>query len=300
MDDPADHPPVIEQAQWDEVQARLAANINGTRSPAPAEASLLAGKLVDDRGVPMVAVHACKGKVRYRYYVSRNLQHCGDASSSERWRLPAREIEPLVRAKIIALLNDPNEILVRPGGGMPSPDELKAIMGNGKSAAARLAGPRAPGAKLLRDLVAEVRLGPDQVSVVLEPTKLAKSLEFNLSTEAVRLDVAARLKRRGGVMKLITQTGRAAVPAVDQTLIKTLVQGRIWWQELQADTSLTLEGLGRREGVTSAYVVRIVRLAFLSPQVLRSIIDGTRPAHLTVTRLTETGAVAARWDHQHF
>ena len=75
------------------------------------EASLLAGKLVDDRGVPMIATHACKGKVRYRYYVSRDLHHSGDARSAEGWRLPAREIEPLVRARIVALLNDPIELL---------------------------------------------------------------------------------------------------------------------------------------------------------------------------------------------
>lgn len=79
----ANFPPIIEQAFWDEVQATLAANINGTRGPAPAEASLLAGKLVDHRGIPMVAVPTCKGKVRFRYYVSRDVQHSGDASISE-------------------------------------------------------------------------------------------------------------------------------------------------------------------------------------------------------------------------
>ena len=95
--------------------------------PAPAESSLLAGKLVDDRGVPMVAVHACKGKVRYRYYVSRDLHHSGDASTTEGWRLPAREIEPLVRARIIELLNDPLLLLARSDADMPTPDQLKNI-----------------------------------------------------------------------------------------------------------------------------------------------------------------------------
>ena len=47
--------------------------------------------------MPMVAVHVCKGKVRYRYYFSRDLHQGGDASNAEGWRLPAREIEPLVR-----------------------------------------------------------------------------------------------------------------------------------------------------------------------------------------------------------
>ena len=117
---------IIDQSRWDVVQAMLAAHVNGVRSPAPAEASLLSGKLVDDRGTPMVAVHACKqvqGKqVRYRYYVSRDLQHSGDASTTEGWRLPAREIEPLVRSRLSALLSAPLELLARSSAGMPCPD----------------------------------------------------------------------------------------------------------------------------------------------------------------------------------
>ena len=61
---------------------------------------------------------------------------------------------------------------------------------------------------------------------------------------------------------------------------------------------MTLEAIGRREGITAPYVVRIVRLAFLSPKMLDSIIDGTLPAHLTVKKLTAPDAIAARWDRQ--
>ena len=294
----ANFPAIIEQAQWDAVEATLAANIKGVRSPAPAEASLLAEKLVDDRGEPMVAVHACKGKVRYRYYVSRDLHHGGDASKAEGWRLPAREIEPLVRARITALLNDPIQLLTGSTAGMPPPDELNAIIAKGKEAAIMLAGLRAPAAKLLRDLVAEVRLGTAQVSILLNPSKLAKLIDPSVIAEVPTLTVAARLKRRGGVMRLVTPSGSAAAPAVDRTLVKAIVQGREWWQELLADDSLTLDAIGQREGITSPYVLRIIRLAFLSPQMLDSIIAGTLPAHLTLKRLIATDGVAARWDGQ--
>jgi len=294
----ANFPAIIEQAQWNQAQAMLAANVNGTRSAVAPEPSLLAGRLVDDRGVPMVAVHACKGKVRYRYYVSRDLQRSGDASSTEGWRLPAREIEPLVRTRVMAFLVDPIQEFARTLNEVPSADDLKAMTGRGKTAAAKLAGPRGESAKLLRDIVAEVRLGTGQVGIVLDPAKLGTVLEIIGMNEAVTLSVAARLKRSGHVMRLITQSGSAVVPTVDRTLVEAIVQGRTWWEELQANTKLTLEDIGRREGVTGAYVVRIVRLAFLSPQMLSSIADGTLPAHLTVKRLTAPDAIAARWDRQ--
>ncbi|MBA3669879.1 MAG: hypothetical protein H0W71_07440, partial [Sphingomonas sp.] len=293
------HQAIIDELVWDRVQATLAANVNGSRGPAPAESSLLAGKLVDNRGVPMVAVHACKGKVRYRYYVSRDLHFAGDASKTEGWRLPSREIEPLVRARVAALLNDPMELLASSGAGMPSPDELKSLIGHGKAAATKLAGPRAPSAKLLRDLVAEVRLGTDRITMLLNAAKLANLLEIPHLSEAPKLDVPAALKRSGCVMRLITHSGSAAVPEVDRTLVKAVAQGRAWWQELQSNTNLTLEDIGRREGITGSYVGRIVRLAFLSPQMLGNVIDGTLPAHLTVKRLTAPDAISARWDQQH-
>jgi DNA invertase Pin-like site-specific DNA recombinase len=293
----ANFPPIIEQDLWDEVQAKLAANTNGARGPAPAEASLLAGKLVDDRGVPMVAAHSCKGTVRYRYYVSRDLQHSGDASSSDGWRLPAREIEPIVLAMVITLLKDPVEVLARTAAEMPSPGRLKAITANGMDAAARLEGPRVSSEKLLRELVAEVRLGTDQASIVLNSSMLTSLLDLKIA-EPMTLNVAARLKRTGRVMKLITPSGGAAAPAIDRTLVKAIVQGRAWWRELEADNRLTLEAIGRREGITSSYVLRIVRLAFLSPQMLAVIVDGTFPPHLTLKRLTVPNGVAARWDDQ--
>ena len=99
-------------------------------------------------------------------------------------------------------------------------------------------------------------------------------------------------------MRLITPSGSAAAPAVDRTLVKALVQGRSWWQELLADNNLTLDAIGQREGITSPYVLRIVRLAFLSPQMLDSITAGTQPAHLSLKRLIATNGVSARWSDQ--
>ena len=292
----ANHLPIVERQLWDQVQAILASNRNGDRRPSPAESSLLAGKLVDDRGVPMVATHACKGKIRYRYYVSRDLHHSGDARTSEGWRLPAREIEPLVRARIAALLNDPFELLAQATNEMPSPDELNAIVRRTKEAASTLAGPRAQTAKRLHGLIGEVRLGPEQVSILLNSTALEALLGIRIISEPIKLDVAGRLKRSGHVLRLIQRDGSAAAATVDRTLVKAIVQGRNWWRELQANTALTIEALARREGITAAYVVRIVRLAFLSPAMFKGVIEGTLPAHLTVKRLTAPNAVPARWD----
>jgi site-specific DNA recombinase len=294
----ANHPPIIGQELWDRVQEILADNKNGTRGPAAGQASLLAGKLFDDRGVPMIATHACKGKVRYRYYVSRDLHHSGDARTSEGWRLPAREIEPLVRARIFALLNDPIELLTRTTNEMPPPDDLDVVVRRSKEAAVTLAGPRARAGQQLRDLIAGIQLGANQVSIKLSSTALGALLDVRTTNETIELTVAGRLKRRGHVMRLIQGNGSSAAQVVDRTLVKAVIQGRNWWRELQSNTEMTIEDLARREGKTAAYIVRIVRLGFLSPRMIQRIIDGTLPAHLTVKRLCSPNAVPARWDRQ--
>ena len=236
------------------------------------------------------------------YKPARSAMQSG-TGKTKLWRLEyepekAREIEPLVRTRIIEVLNDPVRLFAGSSAEMPSPDELNSIIANGKEAAATLAGPRVPAAKLLRQLVAEVRLGTDQVSIVLDPSNVSILLELSGMAEATTLTVAARLKRRGGVMRLITPSGSAAAPAVDRTLVKAIVQGRAWWQELLADNNLTLDAIGQREGITSPYVLRIVRLAFLSPQMLDSITAGKQPAHLSLKRLIATDGVSARWGDQ--
>lgn len=73
---PGKHHPIVDRDMWDAVQARLADNTQGKqRSTTAKSPSLLAGRVFDEAGERLVAAHACKGKVRYRYYVSRSLQH---------------------------------------------------------------------------------------------------------------------------------------------------------------------------------------------------------------------------------
>lgn len=161
----------------------------------------------------------------------------------------------------------------------------------------KLGGPRAPGAKLLRELVSEVRLGNDRVIIILNPAKVASLLGIGL-TEAIELEVVTSLKRRGCVMRLIMHNGSAAVPAIDTTLIKSIARARNWWVQLCGDKALTVSAIADREELTRSYVTRVLRLAFLSPDVLKSLLDGKAPAHLTTDRLTATDAAPARWEDQ--
>lgn len=99
-------------------------------------------------------------------------------------------------------------------------------------------------------------------------------------------------------MKLVLPNGSAAVAKVDRTLVRAIVRGREWWRELQTDANLTLASIGKRDGVTSGYVVRLVRLAFLSPEILAAIIQSKASTNLSIASLTMADGISPRWDDQ--
>ena len=101
------HPPIIDRALWNQVQDRLKVNLRGERRCRAANPSPLSGKLFDKDGEPLVPVHACKGNVRYRYYVSRALQHHGASGGPNGIRIPARELETYVTELVAGLFDDP-------------------------------------------------------------------------------------------------------------------------------------------------------------------------------------------------
>src|ERR1700726_987556 len=68
---PGQHPPLVDAATWDAVQAQLAANHHENRVRTKAKSkSLLAGLVYDDAGNRLVSSHATKNGKRYRYYVA--------------------------------------------------------------------------------------------------------------------------------------------------------------------------------------------------------------------------------------
>ena len=91
------------------MQAQLTEHRQGhgkrTRAERP---SLLAGKVVDAAGEPLLATHATKGTVRYRYYVSKALQ---EGRSKDGWRVPARELEAVVAERLAQAFDDPLDLL---------------------------------------------------------------------------------------------------------------------------------------------------------------------------------------------
>jgi hypothetical protein len=84
----------------------------------------------------------------------------------------------------------------------------------------------------------------------------------------------------------------------DPALIKALVRGRAWFEELATGRARSLQELDKRDGISRRYIRRLVGLAFLSPQLVEAILQGGQPVELTATRLTELD-LPLDWTEQH-
>lgn len=310
---PGNHPPIIDRDIWEAVQRQLSDHVQGVRTTREANTSLLAGLLVDPDGEPLVPVHASKpvlskvegpvpghgeaGRRRYRYYVSRAHQHGTASPDAPALRLPAREVEQLVRQELTALLADPITLIAR-----CAPDISPAMMGTVIRHCQDLtAAPGSLARPVIRDLLRHIVVHPAGLRFVLDSEGLARLLGIAPSphgpTEILH-EAAVRLTRTGRAVKLVQEDGRAATGSQPgPAMIRLLVTARSWWRELSRG-GIDIATLSRREGVTPSWMTRVVRLAFLAPEVVEAILAGRTRAGVDAKALLATGAVPADWARQ--
>jgi hypothetical protein len=63
-------------------------------------------------------------------------------------------------------------------------------------------------------------------------------------------------------------------PASNASKVRLLLKARRWWNELRKG-EVDIKTLASNEGVQASYVTRVVRLAFLAPAVVDTILAGT-------------------------
>jgi len=83
---------------------------------------------------------------------------------------------------------------------------------------------------------------------------------------------------------------------VDPTLIKTIARAHVWLQEILAGQ--TLSEIATRDSIDRSIVGRTVNLAFLSPDIIESIMSGYQPPNLNTERLIKRSDLPLDWQEQ--
>lgn len=93
-------------------------------------------------------------------------------------------------------------------------------------------------------------------------------------------------------------TSAAAEAKPDPTLIGAIVRARRWFQMLKDRRVDSIAELGRGERANRGWISNQLSMAFLSPAIVQSIMDGTQPSSLTLERLLEIAAATSNWNEQ--
>lgn len=70
------------------------------------------------------------------------------------------------------------------------------------------------------------------------------------------------------------------------------------FDDLVSGRRSSLRAIAKAEGVTDRYIAHILPLAFLAPDIVESVIEGTQPEDLTLERLVKYTDLPLAWADQ--
>jgi site-specific DNA recombinase len=287
---PGQHPPLVDAATWDAVQAQLAANHHENRTRTNAKSkSLLAGLIYDDAGNRLVSSHATKNGKRYRYYVtSEGTGRSAAAASAPRLWLPAAMIDELVLTKLQNFLTDKTQISTLLRETRCRPAEISSGLGIASKLADSLTS-AAPVAQNVADLLARVTVRPTSLNISIKRGRLlamltdtfAESSQDKHQDNIISVEAAVPAEPGGGSGKLVFEDQNGKTP--DAVVVKAIARASVWFEQLTAGKSQSMAEIAARENITDNYVSNLIHLAWLSPDLVGRVLEGD-PEATTLAR----------------
>ncbi len=247
------HPPIVTQDLWDEVQQGLRDHLGTVRTKRTHQSSdaLLIGKLYDDCGNRMSPTWARMGSKRWRYYVSQAALQGDRSKAGSVIRVPAANVEALVT------------------------DALGKVPSNAAASQTDT-----------RNLIDRVEIGRTTIQI-----QLSDIAEGNGGARTLKLPwnpPSPHRKREviqaAGDAEMNVRPMRANARAI---LIEALGDAHRWLNELLTDPRQTLESLASREGKTERSIRMTLSRAFLAPDIVKAAVEGRLPRGFGLKRLVD-------------
>jgi len=307
------HEGIVPRKVWDAVQARLRSNGQARRLGLNAKTpSLLAGFLYDPAGNRYTPLHTTKNGKRYRYYTSQAVIQNGPAATGVIARLPAHDIEELVAKRLLTLLKTSREVIeIAAVSDLPASQQANILRAAKEKASSWSTLPTSTTREFLRRAISRIVIHekffdieiPQRSfrAVLLDEKGQSPTLDASApsgSEDVVRLRVEAQLRRTGGEVRIVLPTASSEPSAgrPDPVLLKSVARARRWYEMLVSGEAPSIRTLAKATGVDERYLSRTIRLAFLAPDVVKSLLEGSQPPGQTLDKLMRN--VPISWDQQ--
>jgi DNA invertase Pin-like site-specific DNA recombinase len=275
-----EHPAIVSQALWGEVQDKLAARGPGMimKRDTP-HRSMLAGLLFDGHERSMTPSHATKGAKRYRYYVTHDY-----SDDQPAWRVGAHDLEQIVARRIEALLLDRNRI------GRAAANIDPRMMERTIAAAALVAhsGQILPNLKSLG--VERIDLADDRLSITIRQQALLGWCGLPTgedNRDRWSIDSAVKRIRQGRELRLlIPGEGKVDAPRPrDEKLVALLAEAHQARELVLGSPGKNFKAIATETGRCRTRLSRLFGLSHLAPDLVMDILEGRQPASLTPGKL---------------
>jgi site-specific DNA recombinase len=282
---PGQHPPLISPEIWDGIQEQLKSDsVKGrtftrrNRRGAKPSVSKLAGKIFDQTGDRLTPSHTktSKGR-RLRYYVSHRLVRGSAPRDPSGWRLPAPELEEKVAGVIRRHMSRPE---FRAGLLCDATTEETAALSVKLSS---LDEPKSATSDGVHDvhlaLVDRIDISPGEIRVSISAEQLSNVLDVDQSRiveDFLEITSLFQHRKRGVETRLIIGDEPAVI---DETLLRNIGRAHQYFDLVCSGKNLG--EIAEIEGVTKRRIQQLIELAFLAPDVIRSVREGRQPVGLT-------------------
>ena len=251
---------------FEAVQQKLSAHQSHMTLSRQKADHLLRDLLFDDAGHRMIATHATKAGVRYRYYVSEPGLH-GEARTAAIGsvsRVPAPEIEQAISSAL-------QKYITEQDSGASDRDDPVKFDHDG-----------------LATLVSRIEVQRTQLVMSLKP--------IDRSTEAATLSVPWQKPPSKRFRKILVPHG--ATPEdirPDRAerrlrLITAIARARRWLDEIVSGSITDAAQLARPERCTERQINLTLSLAFLAPRLVKAAVEGRLPRGINIERLRNPDA----------
>jgi site-specific DNA recombinase len=300
-----EHKGIVPLELWQKVRSQLDSNLKARRKRAREQASSLLTGLVEDtlgnRFTPSFTVR--RGR-RYRYYVSQEVVQRPGENYIGVARLPAHELECRVVERLARFLKSDSELfdLLEIDGQTPA--KVREKVTEAKRVAERFSALCSDDLRdLLSSFLRRVVIGEDQIQFMVSRFYLCQLLKnrgneiankpimerkLTDTSDLITLTIEARMKRYGGVTHIVVPPN-PTIESISKTkppLLKALARAHSWYEMVLEGKALDQRALARHAGMTERYVGKVFECAFLSPDIVESILQGRQPDDLTFAKLT--------------
>ena len=265
------HEAIIDRAMFDETQTILTTiSADAVRGPKLVSGSLLQGLIVDRHGRTMGPAHTTRNGQRFRYYVThpKTIKEGGPKA----YRLAAKAIEVIC----CELLADHFAAQVSSIDDDGEAKRLADILAGNDHRQRR---------ELIIEQVRKVTIGDGALGLLLnDGTIHERSLE--------------RVRHGNDTKLIVGEVASGQSPKTDPQLVVLLKDAFRAQALATSKPNFTLERLARLFGRSTERYKRLLRLSYLSPTIVKTIVAGEQPKHLTGRCLQHLDGLPLSWTEQ--